>query len=66
MENQNKPKGDDMDLVSRKTNEEIDTDDDGNLLIDGKLADTEKSLPSDGPFSEDIPKGKNSLTEKED
>lgn len=49
--------------VSRKTNEEIDTDDDGNLLIGGRETDEAGSLPSDGPVSEDLPKGKNSLTE---
>jgi hypothetical protein len=31
--------------------------------VGGKYIDKNKSVPSDGPFSEDIPKGKNSLTD---
>jgi hypothetical protein len=64
--NQNSPEGDDINPVSRKTNEEIDTDDAGNLIIDGKFTNKNQSVPSDGPFSEDIPKGKNSLSEEGD
>ncbi|MDQ7949591.1 MAG: hypothetical protein REI78_04040 [Pedobacter sp.] len=63
MENkQNGPK-EELDPVSRKTNEEIDTDDEGNLLIGGTEAGQEKSLPSDGPVSEDLSKSKNRLND---
>lgn len=63
MENKNQySKKENIDPVSRKTNEEIDEDEVGNLIIGGKYTDKNKSVPSDGPFSEDVPKGKNSLT----
>ncbi len=65
MENKkyDQPSGDDLKPVSRKTNEEIDEDNAGNLIIGGETVDENKSVPSDGPVSQDIPKGKNSLTE---
>jgi hypothetical protein len=64
MENQNRyPNKENLNPVSRKTNEEIDEDETGNLIVGGKYIDENKSVPSDGPFSEDIPKGKNSLTD---
>ena len=65
MGNQRTPTREEIDPVSRKTNEEIDTDDEGNLIIGGKDADQPKSVASDGPFSEDTPKGKNSLTDQQ-
>ena len=62
MENKDQRKPlEEIEPVSRKTNEEIDSDEDGNLLIDGKKVEVNKSVPSDGPFSEDIPKGDNKL-----
>lgn len=36
MENQKKPIEEEIDPVSRKTNEEIDSDEEGNLIIGGK------------------------------
>ncbi|WP_372819201.1 hypothetical protein [Pedobacter sp.] len=47
--------------VSRKTNEEIDEDETGNLIIDGKYIEEPKSVPTDGPVSEDLPKDTHSL-----
>ena len=63
MANKNRySKKENIDPVSRKSNEEIDEDEVGNLIIGGKYIEENKSIPSDGPFSEDVPKGKNSLT----
>jgi hypothetical protein len=63
MENQNPhiPK-ENINPVSRKTNEEIDQDEDGNLIVGGEDSDNQ-SLLSDGPFSEDLAKDKNSLVD---
>ena len=44
MENQHNPKSEDINPVSRKTNEEIDEDESGNLIIAGKVS---KSIRSD-------------------
>jgi hypothetical protein len=64
MENQNQhPPKEEINPVSRKTNEEIDNDE-GHLIIDGKYIEDQKSFPSDGPVSEDIPKGDNKLANK--
>ena len=63
---QSTPIEDENDPVSRKTNEEIDTDEEGNLIIGGKTTDQSASVPSDGPVSQDIPKGQNSLNNQED
>jgi hypothetical protein len=66
MENKKIPTGEEINPVSRKTNEEIDSDDQGSLIIGGENTDDSKSLASDGPFSEDVPKGKNSLTDQDE
>lgn len=38
--NQHHPKGEEMNPISRKTNEEIDEDESGNLIIGGKITGT--------------------------
>jgi hypothetical protein len=55
----------DLNPVSRKTNEEIDSDNDGSLIISGEKTENSDSLPSDGPVSQDLPKGKNGLAEQQ-
>ncbi len=64
-QNQNLPRKENINPVSRKTNEEIDEDETGHLIIGGEYIKEEKSVPSDGPFSEDIPKGQQSLNDTE-
>ncbi|TCC90309.1 hypothetical protein EZ428_13610 [Pedobacter frigiditerrae] len=66
MENQNqhKPKAKDISLVSRKTNEEIDEDEKGNLIIGGKISGNQAE-PSDGLFTEDFPIEKSSLIDNQ-
>jgi hypothetical protein len=61
MATQNNPAGEEINPMSRKTNEEIETDDKGNLRIHGKRDTQDKSEPSDGPVSQDLPKGRNSM-----
>ncbi|MFD0941482.1 hypothetical protein [Pedobacter boryungensis] len=61
MENQKRVPVEQINPVSRKTNEEIDEDEVGNLIIDGKYTEEPKSVPTDGPISEDLPKDKRSL-----
>lgn len=56
---------DNLDPVSRKTNEEIDSDQEGNLIIGGQEEYNTGSLPSDGPISKDRAQGNNSLAEQE-
>jgi hypothetical protein len=65
MGNQHTPRKEDFNPVSRKTNEEIDEDDDGNLIIGGEISKANRSVPIDGPFSEDTAKGENSLTDND-
>jgi hypothetical protein len=60
MENQNKVPTEHINPVSRKTNEEIDEDENGNLIIDGKYTEKPKSVPSVEHLSEDLPKDKHS------
>lgn len=60
MENQNKVPTEQINPVSRKTNEEIDEDDNGNLMIDGKYTEKPKSVPTVEPVNEDLPKDKDS------
>ena len=60
MENQNKVPTEQINPVSRKTNEEIDEDENGNLMIDGKYTEQPKSALEVGPANEDLPKDKDS------
>ncbi|WP_316766146.1 hypothetical protein [Pedobacter frigiditerrae] len=66
MENQNPhtPK-ENVKPVSRKTNEEIDADDEGNLIIGGEILQNNQTELSDGPFSEDLANGNNNLTDNQ-
>jgi hypothetical protein len=61
MENQNKVPIEQINPVSRKTNEEIDEDENGNLIIDRKYTEKPKSVPTVESVNEDLPKDKDSL-----
>lgn len=59
MKNQNPPKTDDMKIVSRHTNEEIEEDEQGNLSSSEEKLD--ENVPTDGPYSGDRAFGENEL-----
>jgi len=52
--NQHKSKEEKINPVSRKTNEEIDEDESGNLIIGGEISE-------DNPINKDNPRRKNNL-----
>ncbi|MFI5452962.1 hypothetical protein ACHMWN_12485 [Pedobacter sp. UC225_61] len=60
MKNQSKVPAQPINPVSRKTNEEIDEDENGNLIIDGKYTEETKSVPTVEHVDNDLPKDKNS------
>ena len=61
MKNQNKVPTQQINPVSRKTNEEIDEDENGNLIIDGKYTEESKSVPTVEHVNEGLPKDKHGL-----
>ena len=63
-QNQHTPK-ENVKPVSRKTNEEIDEDEEGNLIIGGGILQNNQYVPFDGRFSESLAKGNNSLTDNQ-